>query len=67
MQCPGVLQSMGLQRVRHDLVTEQQQFCRYLILVPIFEMGWFILFEMKNKSSFLFNLMFTNLEKQHYF
>ena len=22
---PGVLQSMGLQRVRHDLVTEQQQ------------------------------------------
>ena len=22
---PGVLQSMGLQRVEHDLVTEQQQ------------------------------------------
>ena len=24
---PGMLQSMGCQRVRHDLVTEQQQFC----------------------------------------
>ena len=24
---PGVLQSMGLQRVRHDLATEQQQEC----------------------------------------
>ena len=23
---PGVLQSMGLQRVTHDLVTEQQQY-----------------------------------------
>ena len=23
---PGVLQSMGLQRVRHELTTEQQQF-----------------------------------------
>ena len=25
MEEPGVLQSMGLQRVRHDLATEQQQ------------------------------------------
>ena len=24
---PGVLQSMGSQRVRHDLATEQKQFC----------------------------------------
>ena len=27
---PGVLQSMGLQRVRHDLVTELQQLWLYL-------------------------------------
>ena len=26
---PGRLQSMGLQRVRHDLVTKQQQTCCY--------------------------------------
>ena len=26
-QEPGTLQSMGCQRVGHDLVTEQQQFC----------------------------------------
>ena len=27
---PGELQSIGPQRVRHDLVTEQEQSCRYL-------------------------------------
>ena len=31
---PGVLQSMRLQRVRHDLVTEQQQLgCLWLIVL----------------------------------
>ena len=28
---PGVLQSMGLQRVGHDLATEQQQQLEYLV------------------------------------
>ena len=28
---PGMLQSMGLQRIRHDLVTEQQQ-QKYIVL-----------------------------------
>ena len=35
---PGVLQSMRLQRVRHDLVTEQQQMaCEILMLQPWFK------------------------------
>ena len=35
---PGVLQSMRLQRVRHDLVTEQQQTaCEILVLQPWFK------------------------------
>ena len=32
---PGVLQSMGLQRVRHDWVTEQQQLCVEMIICNI--------------------------------
>ena len=31
---PGVLQSMGLQRVRHNLATEQQQLPRFTFLIP---------------------------------
>ena len=33
MEKPGVLQSMGLQRVRHDLATEQQpqNVCLYFV------------------------------------
>ena len=29
---PGMLQSMGLQRIRHDLVTEQQQQQKCIVL-----------------------------------
>ena len=32
---PGMLQSVGLQRVRHDLVTEQQQLYLLLIIIII--------------------------------
>ena len=35
-QRPGALQSMGLQRVRHDLATEQQQIFPVLLSNSIF-------------------------------
>ena len=31
---PSVLQSMGLQRVQHDLVSEQQQQAVHMVTVP---------------------------------
>ena len=34
---PGVLQSMGLQRVKHDLATEQQKQSKALGLVMILQ------------------------------
>ena len=38
---PGVLQSMGLQRVGHDWVTEQQLQQRFYSTPKIFPGGWF--------------------------
>ena len=32
---PGVLQSMGLQGVRHDLATEQQQLICNVVLISV--------------------------------
>ena len=40
---PGVLQSMGLQRIRHDLETEQQQcICRRLYIAFILKTFYLI-------------------------
>ena len=37
---PGKLASMGSQRVGHDLVTKQQQQCRFKIILWLFQKKW---------------------------